>query len=395
MKAGNLTHKVNIYKEVIFTDEYGTQKSTYQIVYSNVRADKEDGNLYRQVVNDSIYSASSIYFIIRDAYKVEVGYLVKFDGDMYRVNSIKEMKSQRAIELVTELFEAEVQTDDTESTGVNIILAKMPTELRSALSLWYCPVYQKITNNDIRQERFILKDLSGNQRNAKVYHFDGNEESGIDDKGHIHFDGVDDFISLVAMQGDDLQGFANPYNGSTWFTDRKFEWNEPPAVVSTGCLFSAPGTTYTSAISSSKLSGMGLQETKSHSSKAATNGWGWYPLTSTSTSVMNLVPVDGVNYVVTDPVDMNIWESNVNYTVTGNIQGASVTRAMKWTDATRGWKFRSLQIGCQAATYSNTTGLWTLTYPFRGTFRALIIFNRALTTAEIEWVKNNMFNYEH
>jgi len=109
MKAGNLTHKVNIYKEVIFTDEYGTQKSTYQIVYSGIRADKEDGNLYRQVVNDSIYSASSIYFIIRDAYKVKVGYLVKFNRDMYRVNSIKEIKSQRAIELVTELFEAEVE----------------------------------------------------------------------------------------------------------------------------------------------------------------------------------------------------------------------------------------------------------------------------------------------
>lgn len=171
MKAGNLTHKVNIYKEVIITDEYGTQKSTYQLVYSNVRADKEDGNLYRQVVNDTIYSAASIYFTIRDAYKVEVGQLVKFEGDMYRINSIKEMKSERAQELVTELFESNAQTDDSESNaGVNIILAKMPTELRSALTLWYCPVYQKITNNDIRQERFILKDLSGNQRNAKVYH---------------------------------------------------------------------------------------------------------------------------------------------------------------------------------------------------------------------------------
>lgn len=321
---------------------------------------------------------------------------VKFDGDVYRVNAIKELHTDHAIELTTELTETNLVTDDNVAAGIDIILAKMPIELRAALSLWYCPVMQKITNADIRKERFILKDLSGNQRNAKVYHFDGTEESGIDADGHIHFDGVDDFISLSVMQGDDLQGFANPYNGSTWFTDRKFEWNEPPYtsnVNNYGYLFAAPMSTYGTVISSGKLSGMGLQEAKTHSSKASTNGWAWYPLTSTSTTIMNEVPVDGVNYMVTNPVDLNVWESNVNYNLTGNICGGSVTRALKWTDATRAQKFRSLQIGCLTATYSATTDSYSIIQPFRGTFRSLIIFNRALTTQEVDWVLNNMFKY--
>lgn len=105
MEAGKFTNIIDIYKEVITEDEYGTQKTSYQLVYSGVRASKEDGNLYRQVVNDTVFSASSTYFIVRDAYIIKIGYFVKYKGDMYRVNSIKEMKNQRVNEIVTELFE--------------------------------------------------------------------------------------------------------------------------------------------------------------------------------------------------------------------------------------------------------------------------------------------------
>lgn len=105
MEAGKFTNIIDIYKEVITEDEYGTQKTSYQLVYSGVRASKEDGNLYRQVVNDTVFSASSTYFIVRDVYAIKIGYFIKYKGDMYRVNTIKEMKSQRVNELVTELFE--------------------------------------------------------------------------------------------------------------------------------------------------------------------------------------------------------------------------------------------------------------------------------------------------
>lgn len=105
MEAGKFTSIIDIYKEVITGDEYGTQKTSYQIVYRGVRASKEDGNLYRQVVNDTVFSASSTYFIVRDAYEIKIGYFIKYKGDMYRVVTIKEMKSQRVNEIVTELFE--------------------------------------------------------------------------------------------------------------------------------------------------------------------------------------------------------------------------------------------------------------------------------------------------
>lgn len=105
MEAGKFTNIIDIYKEVITEDEYGTQKTSYQLVYPGVRASKEDGNLYRQVINDTVFSASSTYFRVRDAYEIKIGYFVKYKGDMYRVNSIKEMKNKRVNELVTELFE--------------------------------------------------------------------------------------------------------------------------------------------------------------------------------------------------------------------------------------------------------------------------------------------------
>lgn len=105
MEAGKFTSIIDIYKEVITEDEYGTQKTSYQLVYKGVRASKEDGNLFRQVINDTIYSASSSYFILRDVYEIKIGYFVKYQGGMYRVNSIKEMKTKRVNELVTELFE--------------------------------------------------------------------------------------------------------------------------------------------------------------------------------------------------------------------------------------------------------------------------------------------------
>lgn len=105
MEAGKFTNIIDIYKEVITEDEYGTQKTSYQIVHQGVRASKEDGNLFRQVLNDTVYSASSSYFILRDVYEIKIGYFVKYKGDMYRVNSIKEMKTKRVNELVTELFE--------------------------------------------------------------------------------------------------------------------------------------------------------------------------------------------------------------------------------------------------------------------------------------------------
>lgn len=105
MEAGKFTNIIDIYKEVITEDEYGTQKTSYQLVYTGVRASKEDGNLFRQVINDNIYSASSAYFLFRDAYEIKIGYFIKYKGDMYRVNAIKEMKSKRVNEIVTELFE--------------------------------------------------------------------------------------------------------------------------------------------------------------------------------------------------------------------------------------------------------------------------------------------------
>ena len=105
MEAGKFTNIIDIYKEVITEDEYGTQKTSYQLVYTGVRASKEDGNLFRQVINDNIYSASTTYFLFRDAYEIKIGYFIKYKGDMYRVNAIKEMKSKRVNEIVTELFE--------------------------------------------------------------------------------------------------------------------------------------------------------------------------------------------------------------------------------------------------------------------------------------------------
>lgn len=195
------------------------------------------------------------------------------------------------------------------------------------------------------------------------------------------------------MQGTDLQGFANPYTGSTYFVDRYYEWNEPPS--GTGQLFSCCLSNYNTIISSTRISGLGLAETKSQSSKNATNGWTWYHATSTSTSVTNNVSVDGVNYVVNLPIDLSTWVSNENYNVTSLINGVSATTARKWVDEAINMKYRTMNIGCSGASYSATTDKWTLTNPFKGIFRAIIIFNRALTTAEIEWVKNNMFNYEH
>ena len=105
MEAGKFTSIIDIYKEVITEDEYGTQKTSYQLVYSGVRASKEDGNLFRQVINDTVFSASSTYFLLRDAYAIKIGYFIKYKGDMYRVVTIKEMKAQRVNEIVTELFE--------------------------------------------------------------------------------------------------------------------------------------------------------------------------------------------------------------------------------------------------------------------------------------------------
>ena len=105
MEAGKFTNIIDIYKEVITEDEYGTQKTSYHLVYSGVRASKEDGNLYRQVINETIYSAASTYFLVHDAYAIKIGYFVKYKGDMYRVNSIKDVKTKRVNELVTELFE--------------------------------------------------------------------------------------------------------------------------------------------------------------------------------------------------------------------------------------------------------------------------------------------------
>lgn len=105
MEAGKLRYKIEIYKVEEIFDEYGSQTSSTVLIYPCVRADMEDGNLYRQVVNDTVYSSQSRYFIIRDNYRVNVGMVVKFKGAKYRINAIKEISEKRAQELVTELYE--------------------------------------------------------------------------------------------------------------------------------------------------------------------------------------------------------------------------------------------------------------------------------------------------
>ncbi len=89
---------------MVVNDEYGTQTTTHQPLYHNIRAFKQDGNMYRQVVNDTIYTAQTQYFTIRNQYQLQVGDIVVYNDVQYRIDAIKELTDDRANELSCQII---------------------------------------------------------------------------------------------------------------------------------------------------------------------------------------------------------------------------------------------------------------------------------------------------
>lgn len=79
------------------------------------------------------------------------------------------------------------------------ILNKMPTDLREALLVWYCPKLQGLTNEQLAENSGHyeggLHDLSGNGYDTNIYGMSGQIGDGyVNDNGELVFDGVDDYV---------------------------------------------------------------------------------------------------------------------------------------------------------------------------------------------------------
>lgn len=102
MKAGTLKWKIEIWKPITITTDYGDSKTEYELHYTT-HANMLYNSGTRTVENDEIVYPNNKTFIVRHYVPVEEPMRVKFEGQFYQIISINPNKYYNDKELYTEL----------------------------------------------------------------------------------------------------------------------------------------------------------------------------------------------------------------------------------------------------------------------------------------------------
>lgn len=265
------------------------------------------------------------------------------------------------------------------------ILDKMSREmpqLREALSAFFCPRFQHLSNESIRtSDNPMIMDLSGHNRHLVMINFEGTPDSGVDADGNVHFNGINNYAYYMPLAALDTNGMGDmSTRGYCIFADRTFDVDPYNGTTITYAFGGARWTAPASAPNIGLKTYAGTNNARSNTA----NGY-YYLYGTTQNSGAPQTAYDGVSFLNVRPnPEFNATDSvPIEWNADGRVTSTPVKGSP--TFVVKGFLFGGLY-------YASNV----LAQPFRGTFRAVAWFNRCLTDDEIEWVKNNMkFSRQH
>lgn len=103
MQAGLLTEIIEIYKPELSTNEFGEQVQNFVKCYeTKARIIHSTGS--KNIENNEIVSNYSKTFQIRYYVQLNETYQIKFQGKMYRITSIEEVRQYNYKEVIAEII---------------------------------------------------------------------------------------------------------------------------------------------------------------------------------------------------------------------------------------------------------------------------------------------------
>lgn len=87
MKAGILKEKIEIWKPIVVTTEFGSSKIEYELSYTT-RSSVIHNSGYKNDSNNEIFYSQDKTFIVRTYVPVVENMRIRYDGKFYAINSI-------------------------------------------------------------------------------------------------------------------------------------------------------------------------------------------------------------------------------------------------------------------------------------------------------------------